>query len=954
MCSFIFFIQKKAKKLFFLFYLPIYCGIIILMNNKFFKKKKILSYVGILILFLCTIVFLILFTNLMSPLKYFLLGTFGLFAYPFFIILFLIGMALLNKKKYIFPLKYNLYITFAVISFLAIVQNIIVGNFDGTFGQFLAHNYTRQLTPGGIIIGLIISPIKYSLGVAGVYAIFSVFLIIFGCLIADYLVYVRKNAEISLPIKVAIKKQEEKEKKRLIKLQSEKRSDWILDRDGNLVGKDGQLFGQTTENSSVLQRVVPDEINKNTISKLESAITKRKEEKPKIMLDAKIEEENKNVRSAKKRLGLIKSGVVESSDPLKKELTLREKFEQNQLSRKNYLLTPPTLDEMRIFDNLKEEQANFNKEKMQEIKSNINALKQQSNELQTLDNPKNTLNTDSTSFVNLDDDTSSFDTPESKAVAGDIIQKIMKDEPNINIKAESLKTTNFSQIEIPGAEKKSQIEVPRNYYKKPPKYSHPKIELLDTIETDNSDLQESIQKKAIVLENALETFNINAKVIRIVVGPAVTRYELEMPVGVPVKKILSHSDDIALNLASKGDIRIEAPIPGRSAVGIEVPNDKVSTVGIKEVLTSKEFAEAKAPLTFALGKEISGSIKVCNLAKMPHLLVAGSTGSGKSVCLNSIIVSLIYKNSPEDLKMILIDPKRVEFNMYNGLPHLMVENVITETDKAINALNWSIDEMERRFILFQEAKARNIGEYNMCQSVLSGEEKKLPYIVIIIDELADLMMLAKKDIEDKIMRLAQKARASGIHLILATQRPSVNVITGTIKANFPSRIAFAVTSFVDSKTILDSAGAEKLLGKGDMLYAPSDQAEAIRIQGCYIDGKEVERVVNYIKTNNDYDFDETIAKTLTEAPRASGNPFDVVEETQNDDLLPYALRLFIENGQASITMLQRRFRIGFSRAASLVDELEKRGHIGPAEGSKQRSVNTTMDEFKELFGDTNE
>jgi S-DNA-T family DNA segregation ATPase FtsK/SpoIIIE len=339
---------------------------------------------------------------------------------------------------------------------------------------------------------------------------------------------------------------------------------------------------------------------------------------------------------------------------------------------------------------------------------------------------------------------------------------------------------------------------------------------------------------------------------------------------------------------------------------------------------------------------------------MPHLLVAGATGSGKSVCLNSIIISLIYKNSPEDLKMILIDPKRVEFSMYNGLPHLMLPNVITETDKAINSLNWSIDEMERRYILFQEARARNIEEYNICQKVLSGEEEKLPYIVIIVDELADLMMLAKKDIEEKIMRLAQKARASGIHLILATQRPSVNVITGTIKANFPSRIAFSVTSFVDSKTILDSGGAEKLLGKGDMLYAPLDQSEATRVQGCFIDGNEVENVVEYIKENNDYIFDKNLEKSLTESPRSSENPFELGEEIEDDVLLPSALRIFIENGQASITMLQRRLRIGFTRAGNIVDILERRGHIGPSEGSKQRSVNITMEEFKELFEDTND
>ncbi|MDD4110110.1 MAG: DNA translocase FtsK [Clostridia bacterium] len=931
-------------------------------NGVFNRRKKNLSYVGIGILFLCTIVFLSLFTGLIHPIKYFLLGTFGLFSYPLFIIIFMFGMALINKKRYVFPLRYILYITFAIVSLLAIVQNIMVGGFDSGFLEFLGYNYTRQLTPGGIVIGLLISPVKFSLGTAGVYAIFSIFLIVFSCLIADYLVYVRKNAEREIPLKVARKKQEEKEQKRLAKLQSEKRSEWMLDREGNLVGKNGKIFGIDNEERTIAvgQSQDVDDVHANTLSKLEIAISRREnKDKPKITLDAKIEEENSSINSAKKKLGLIKNGVIESSQPREKELTLREKLEKNQLSKKEYLLTPPTLNEITIYpfeQNKQEKRAN--EDYLAEVNDNVNILKQEKNEIANLKAEENLVEESDYSFVNLEEETSYLD-PESKAVAGDLIKKMINDESDLNIKAESLKiqkpeNKSFSQIEIPGAEKKSPIEVPKNYYSKPPKYSRPSYDLLNTIEVDNTDLQESIQKKAIVLENALETFNISAKVIRIVVGPAVTRYELEMPVGVPVKKILAHSDDIALNLASNGDIRIEAPIPGRSAVGIEVPNDKISTVGIKEILNSREFNEAKAPLTFALGKDIGGAIRVCNLSKMTHLIVAGATGSGKSVCLNAIITSLIYKNSPEDLRLILIDPKRVEFTMYNGLPHLMLPNVITETDKAINALTWAINEMERRFSLFQESRARNLEEYNICQAVLSGEVQKLPIIVIIIDELADLMMLAKKEIEDKIMRLAQKARAAGIHLILATQRPSVNVITGTIKANFPSRIAFAVTSFVDSKTILDIGGAEKLLGKGDMLFAPNDKPEPTRIQGCYIDGKEVERVVEYIKSNNDYDFDDETAKSITEITKVNGNPFAPDSDAQNDELLPLALRLFIENGQASITMLQRRFRIGFSRAASLVDEMERRGYIGAAEGSKQRSVNITMEEYKNLFGESNE
>ncbi|MGN0748237.1 MAG: DNA translocase FtsK [Christensenellales bacterium] len=910
------------------------------------KKRKILTWTGISILVLCSFAFLVLFTGLIKPLKHFLLGTFGLFSYPLFIVLFFVGLAMINKKKYVLPVKYAIYVSCALISLLAIIQNIIVGNYVGGFFDFLAYNYTKQLTPGGIIIGLVISPFKFAFGSAGVYAIFSILLIVFGCLIADYLFYVRRKARENAPIKIQKQKEEEKrqriKEKQEAKLKTEMSSEWILDNEGNLVGKDGSLFSSKGE----------EDVHAKTLAKFDNALAKKRE-KPKITLDAKIEEQKTELSSsdrAKKKLGLLKKGeIIESSEPIAKEPTLHERLERHELTKKEYLLTPPKLTEMAIFSHVNHPEISKSNEStyFEEVKENITSLKEEKNFVsnsteqnieKVSEKPFIEEQELNSQFVDFDDD-SSFDTPESKAVAGDIIEKIMKDEPNINISAENLK---------PAVEKTKlqQSEKPKNK-----SYVKPTLDLLFDVKNDYSELEESVQQKAVVLENALETFNINAKVTKIIVGPSVTRYELEMPVGVPVKKILAHQDDIALNLASNGDIRIEAPIPGRSVVGIEVPNDKISTVGIKEILSSKEFQEAKSPLSFALGKEISGAIRICNLAKMPHLLVAGSTGSGKSVCLNSIIISLLYKSSPEDLKLILIDPKRVEFSMYNELPHLMLPNVITETDKAVNALTWAVNEMERRYGLFQESKARNLDEYNSTQAVLSGETKKLPFIVIIIDELADLMMLAKKDIEEKIMRLAQKARAAGIHLILATQRPSVNVITGTIKANFPSRIAFAVTSYVDSKTILDASGAEKLLGKGDMLYAPSDQAEPTRIQGCYIDGKEVDNVVEFIKKNNNYEFDLDEARNVVTAPKGyGGNPF-APNPNQSDELLPYALKLFIENGQASITMLQRRFRIGFSRAANLVDEMEQKGYVGPAEGSKQRPVFMTMDEFRALFGD---
>ncbi|MBO5884425.1 MAG: DNA translocase FtsK, partial [Clostridia bacterium] len=472
---------------------------------------------------------------------------------------------------------------------------------------------------------------------------------------------------------------------------------------------------------------------------------------------------------------------------------------------------------------------------------------------------------------------------------------------------------------------------------------------------DLSELNEDVAHKRDQLENALETFGIPAKVIEVVVGPAVTRYELEMPAGISVKKILAHTDDIALNLAANGDIRIEAPIPGKSAVGIEVPNERIATVGLRDIISSSEFQNNNNPLTFVLGKDIAGSVKLCNLAKMPHLLVAGSTGSGKSVCLNAVILSLIYKTSPDDVRLILIDPKQVEFSIYNGLPHLLIPNVITDSDKALNALNWAVNEMERRYSLFKNTRTKDIIEYWNTSDVLEGRSEKIPYIVIIIDELADLLMTSKKDVEEKIARLAQKARAAGIHLILATQRPSVDVITGTMKNNFTSRITFKLMSFADSKTILDQGGAEKLLGKGDMLYKPSDASEPRRIQGCYVTSTEVANIVDFVKENNsEYDYDDKVETQIMNPPHqdimsaANGEP---INDTGFDPLMPQALKCVIENGQASISMLQRRLVIGYPRAARIIDQMQEKNFISPQDGSKPRSVLITMEEYEELFGE---
>lgn len=486
------------------------------------------------------------------------------------------------------------------------------------------------------------------------------------------------------------------------------------------------------------------------------------------------------------------------------------------------------------------------------------------------------------------------------------------------------------------------------------KYVKPPIDLLQDYTNANS--EENTQHNIEVLEQVLDQFGIPARVIAVRRGAAFTRYELNPPPGISVRKIHAHASDIALALAAKGDIRIETPIKGKSAVGIEVPNENVDTVGLKKIIASEEFNKQKSPLSFALGEDVDGKVYTCNLAKMPHLLVAGSTGSGKSVCLNTLLISLIYRTSPEDLRIILVDPKRVEFGIYNQLPHLLLPKAITEPKKALNAFDWLINEMERRFMVFQDCYVKNINEYNMQAEVQNKTLPKMPYIILIVDELADLVVTTnKKELEEKIIRLTQKARAAGIHLILATQRPSVDIITGTIKINLPARIAFAVSQFVDSKTILDQGGAEKLLGRGDMLYSPSD-GEPTRVQGAFVDTPEVKRVVDFVKDNNKAFFDDKIARIINSdgGPSGGGVGNQATVGASNgeefDSLMPDALKLVIENGQASISMLQRRFSIGFSRAARIIDQMELAKFISSSDGSKPRNVFITMDDYNKIYG----
>ena len=475
-------------------------------------------------------------------------------------------------------------------------------------------------------------------------------------------------------------------------------------------------------------------------------------------------------------------------------------------------------------------------------------------------------------------------------------------------------------------------------------YKHPSVELLKlnaNTKLNSSDKKELIEN-ANKLEEILSNFGVDAKVTQVTKGPSVTRFELQPSPGVKVSKIVNLADDIALGLAASG-IRIEAPIPGKAAVGIEVPNGKQTPVFLREVLENDEFINSKKKLAFALGKDISGKCVVGDLSKMPHTLIAGATGSGKSVCINSLIISILYKYNPDEVKLLMVDPKVVELNVYNGIPHLLIP-VVTDPKKAAAALNWAVNEMTNRYKLFADSGVRNMESYNELYNK-GAIEQKLPYIVIIVDELADLMMVCPNDVEDYIGRLAQMARAAGMHLVIATQRPSVDVITGVIKANIPSRISFAVSSQIDSRTILDSSGAEKLLGKGDMLYYPVGESKPLRVQGCFISEEEVEQVVSFIKSEQgDTNYEEDIIDHINNAsdsksPDANENNDDV------DELLNEVINVVVEYGQASTSFIQRKFRIGFNRASRIMDQLEERGIISEKDGSRPRQILITRQQL---------
>lgn len=953
------------------------------------NNKNIKLIIGWTLLALSTFVFLFSVTKLLPFLQYFFLGCFGIFVYPLCLLGFIVSLALLNNKKYVMPKKYAIFLSLSLIIFLSIIQLIILGSPKGlSYGEFIGMNYTKQITAGGMFIGFIPSSLAYLMGLPATYILFSIALITCVAFFVESVISLRRTSKEQEPIKLQIR-EEEREipenprkinpfKKEQIAQEYNKEVNVMFN--GNVEQEEKRELTAREKlglvggyKQKVSDPYLPKEINLPPEAELKDKIPNNMTIREYLLSPPTVDMDKfrQQVSRPARKLPTYQNATANS-------LTSNEINDNIESIKNEELIEPtPSININFNYDNSQYDRGgNLPKIQPEQLTNEAediirSVVMEEKMEREELSKPTQEIN--EKEFINFDDvEEETIISDEVKEVKEEIapetsIERFGRDREfsrdlsrdrgfsrdNL-ISREEHKESLIQRRENPLDEmdrRKNFVEVEENKPKKivPYKYNRPSLELLTTVSDDPATFNADMPLKRIALENALENFGIPAKVQNVVVGPTVTRYEIEMPEGISVKKILSLDADIAYALSANGQIRIEAPIPGRSMVGIEVPNTKVAKVAIKDVLQSKEFTLSPSPLTFALGKDITGNVKVCNLQKMPHLLVAGTTGSGKSVCLNTIITSLVYKSAPDEVKFIMIDPKQVELSMYEGLPHMVVPRVLTDPEKAVNALQWAVDEMENRFKLLSLEKVRSIGEYNQCQNVLQNKVSKMPYIVIIFDEFADFMSIAKNEIEDKIRRLAGKARAAGIHLILATQRPSTDVVTGTLKANLPARIAFKVAGRVNSEVILGATGAEKLLGYGDMLYSPADSSPT-RIQGCLIETQETKDIVNYITANNEEIFDPDAFNAIMN-PNKPNNGGGGENKDGVDPLLPQALKICIDNGVASTTMVQRKLSIGYPRAARIVDQMEERGYIASADGSKQRAVYISIEEYYSIFGD---
>lgn len=930
-------------------------------NNKSKKFKA-----GVTLTSIFSVLFILLIFNFFQVFTKLMIGTFGLLIYPVCLFSIILGILLMLNKEIKTTKSILIFSIIWLIIFILILQLATSSNIDKGFSLYMSTIFRDKVTAGGILFGLILYPLYYLTYDVASYIILLIVLVIFTSLLIDRIyVDIRNKKALSIINKPQVDTNEDDEEiieddeeaidKQIIAQEENNDDDiFISDEEDNeqrdvaksILGLSKEIVDKKDEPdkenyTTQLEKQIPDDDN--------FKITKANDKKPNIYVHDEEFNSIENVENTKK---IVADKPVIDKDAERKKAAL----DYLNISKGKF----ETKNKKNGFDNVTT-QTDTNNQMNNQFEDNKLRINSNSNSYENKyvagSNPFNSLKPKENSQDIYDENFTKSTFNENQKEIANNNQKIneafgrltemAQKQYSGDVKENIVENPSFRPVQIHIEEPVKRKPIQQKIYTKPPTYVRPPLDLLKTYSTSIDSDEAYIAEKGKLIVDTLRAFKIETKIINAIKGPTFTRYELQMAPGISVNSVNNKIDDLSMALESK--CRIQVPIPGKNAFGIEIPNKKRITVGLREILESSNFQNSKSPLTFALGKDIAGDCKVSSVDKLVHTLVAGSTGSGKSVCLNAMLVSFLYKASPDDLKLILVDPKSVEFTAFNNLPHMLVPNTITECEKAVNALGWLVEEMDNRYKKLSALGVKKISEYNETPEVRSGQIPKMYYIVMIFDELNDFMSRAKKEIEEKIILLAAKSRACGIHLVLATQRPTVDVITGTIKANLPSRIAFTVQSYNDSKTILDCAGAESLLGMGDMLFLPQGAIDMDRIQGCFIDNTEFKNVIDFVKQNNEAIFDETIEDQMFN--KKDGFDSNNGAEEAFDPLLKDCLRYFIKAKKASASSLQAYFGIGYPKANKIVLQMEKAGFVSAGDNNGRRTLFITQQEFEERFGE---
>ena len=931
-------------------------------NNKSKKFKT-----GIVLSCIFSVLFVLLAFNFFQILTKIFVGTFGLLIYPICLFFVVLGILLMLNKNIKSSKPIVIFSILWLIIFMLILQLATSKNIGIGFGEYISQMYRGDITAGGVVFGTLLYPLYYLTYDIASYIILLVALVISSSFLIDKIYVEIKNKKTLENSKIETSdEQVEQQPVDDIVDDDKQKTTFKPDTDEDIFISDEEENEQKNEAKSILGLVKDGASNKTLennddidyTKELEKQFTvedtseKTDEKKPNIYVH---EDEFENVQPTFESIEKPEQPVIDKDEERKKAALdylniSKGKFEtkHNKTVFDNVSNPTPKTTEVESLDIQK--QTTENRERLSDISNRLNQLSNQ-NKQNNDDNKPSQMDIYDEDFTKADfikNKDSFVDSNNTFNRAINNLPKMAEQVYSGEVKENLVDSTGFRPVQV-SMEAPAKVNLPQHkLYKKPPTYIKPPIDLLKQYSTNIESDVDYMNQKGQLIVDTLKAFKIDTKIINAIKGPTFTRYELQMAPGISVNSVNTKINDLSMALESQ--CRVQVPIPGKNAFGIEVPNKKRMTVGLREILESQNFQNSKSPLTFALGKDISATCKVACIDKLVHTLVAGSTNSGKSVCLNTMLVSLLYKASPEDVKLILVDPKTVEFSLFNNLPHMLIPNTITDCEKAVAALNWLVEEMERRYKCLGNLGVKKISEYNETPEVISGSVPKMYYIVMVFDEVGDFMAVAKKEIEEKIMRLAAKSRACGIHLVLATQRPTVDVITGTIKTNLPSRIAFAVNSYQDSKTILESSGAEYLLGMGDMLFVPQGSNDMDRIQGCFIDNNELKQVIKFIKENNESVYDETIEDQMFNKHDGFDSSNGV--EDAFDPLLKDCLKYFIRSKKASASSLQAYFGIGYPKANKIVLQMEKAGFVSPGDSNNRRQLYITQQEFEERFGES--